>query len=273
MFSHHADIIRQSLSNATGADVTIAQKKLKGRDFIELWFSQIDKVNGPIVELSPAGTRRHNITLIFGSFSNKLVAQIKEADAESLQLARLLVGQLDNQFGVSFPAGMTLENWLIEDRAFRLEIERKGIDNYLSEKEIKETCKSIITPVLGALAELIGYEEMSPNTVTGHSVKEEGAEYLSVVARRERNPRNRLLCLQIHGDICNVCSFMPSNHYLSLGSIIEVHHIEQLAELEQPKIYDATTDLIPLCPNCHRAIHKKRPPYTPDELRSLLNET
>ena len=106
-----------------------------------------------------------------------------------------------------------------------------------------------------------------------YTVQEEGGSYLSTVARRERNPRNRLLCLQIHGDLCKVCGFNSSQFFPSLESIIEVHHIEQLAELDHPKIYDPAKDLIPLCPNCHRAIHKKRPPYLPDELRDLLNES
>jgi 5-methylcytosine-specific restriction protein A len=273
MLSYHLDLIQRSLSFATGADIKFAQKKRKGRDFIEIWFGEIDKVNGPIIELSPTGTRRHNIKLRFGSFSNKIIEQMKEADTESVQLARLLIDQLDNQFGVSFSSGMTLGNWSIEDRKFSLEVERKGIDDYLSEREIKDTCKNIITPVLGALAELIGYEEVSADALVSGSNEEEGAKYLSTIVRRERNPRNRLLCLQVHGDKCNVCGFTSAEQYSSLGSVIEVHHIEQLAELEKPKIYDPTEDLIPLCPNCHRAIHKKRPPYTPDELRGLLNGT
>lgn len=273
MLSNHLLLIQQSLSIATGADISIAQKKLKGRDFIELWFSAINKANGPVIELSPTGTRRHNVKLRFGSFSKGIIEQIKEADAESRQLAMLLISQLESKFGVSFSAGMTPENWSIEDRKFSLEIERKGIDEYLSESEITQTCKNIITPLLGALAELIGYEEMPIDMAMNDSEQEEGASYLSRVARRERNPRNRLLCIQIHGDFCNICGFIPSSHYPSLGSIIEVHHIEPLAELKRPKIYDPAKDLIPLCPNCHRAIHKRRPPYMPDELRGLLNES
>ena len=272
MLSNHLLLIQQSLSIATGADISIAQKKLKGRDFIELWFSALDKVNGPIIELSPTGTRRHNVKLRFGSFSKKIIEQIKEANTESAQLAMLLINQLQDEFGISFSAGMTPENWSIEDRKFSLEIERKGIDDYLSESEITKTCKNIITPVLGALAELIGYEEMPTDLVVNDSEQEEGASYHITVARRERNPRNRLLCIQIHGDFCNICGFISSSHYPSLGSIVEVHHIEQLSELRRPKKYDPAKDLIPLCPNCHRAIHKRRPPYTPDELRGFLNE-
>ena len=272
MLRHHLLLIKQSLSFATGADIEIAQKKVKGRDFIEIWFSQLDKVGGPIIELSPTGTRRHNVKLRFGSFSQAVIEIIKEADSERKQLARLLIGQLDKQVGVIFSAELDQDNWSIEDRKFGFEVERKGIDDYFSDSEITETCTKIIAPVLGALAELIGYEELPDTQPIEYSSKEEGAEYFSTVLRRERNPRNRLLCLEIHGDRCSLCGFTSKNHYPALGSIIEVHHIEQLSEIDGPRVYDPVTDLIPLCPNCHRAIHKRRPPYTPSELRELSNE-
>jgi len=272
MLRNHLFLIQQSLSFATGADIEIAQKKVKGRDFIEIWFSQLDKVGGPIIELSPKGTRRHNVKLRFGSFSQAVIEIIKGADSESKQLARLLIGQLDKQFGVTFSPEIDHDNWSIDDRDFGFEIERKGIDDYFSDSEITETCTKIIAPVLGALAELIGYEELPETQSIEYSSQKEGAEYFSKVLRRERNPRNRLLCLEIHGDRCTICGFSSENHYPSMGSIIEVHHIEQLSDIDRPRAYDPVTDLIPLCPNCHRAIHKKRPPYTPSQLREFYNE-
>jgi 5-methylcytosine-specific restriction protein A len=272
MLRHNLLLIKQSLSFAVGADIEISQKKVKGRDFIEIWFSQLDKVGGPIIELSPTGTRRHNVKLRFGSFSQTVIDIIKETDFERMQLARLLISQIDKQFGVTFSTEVDQDNWLIEDGKFGFEVERKGIVDYFSDREITETCNKIIVPVLGALAELIGYEELPDTQPIEYSPKEEGGEYFSTVLRRERNPRNRLLCLEIHGDRCSLCGFTSNNHYPSLGSIIEVHHIEQLSEIQRPRIYNPVTDLIPLCPNCHRAIHKKRPPFTPSELRELYNE-
>ena len=272
MLSHHLIQIKKSLSFTTGAEIEISQKKVRGRDSIEIWFGQLTKAEGPIIELSPAGTRRHHVKLRFGSFSHAVIEIIKEADAERQQLARLLIGQIDDKFGVIFSAELDRENWSIENKKFSFEIERKGIDTYLSDKAIIETCTQIIAPVLGALAELIGYEELPDIHPIEYSSKEEGAKYFSTILRRERNPRNRILCLEIHGDSCSICGYMSKNQYPSLSSIIEVHHIEQLAETEQPKVYNPKTDLIPLCPNCHRAIHKKRPPYTPSEMREMANE-
>jgi 5-methylcytosine-specific restriction protein A len=49
-----------------------------------------------------------------------------------------------------------------------------------------------------------------------------------------------------------------------------VHHLEPVASLDVPRVYNPATDLIPLCPNCHRAVHSRAPvPYQPEELKRL----
>ena len=79
-------------------------------------------------------------------------------------------------------------------------------------------------------------------------------------------------CLSIHGEICSVCGLNPKSVYGEvINSIIEVHHIEPLSEVAEARAYNPRTDLIPLCPNCHRAIHKRRPAYKPEELKGMLN--
>ena len=37
-------------------------------------------------------------------------------------------------------------------------------------------------------------------------------------------------------------------------------------------IVDPIKDLAPLCSNCHSMIHRRNPPYTIEELRTLLYE-
>lgn len=271
MLSKHINLIKQTISDATGADIELVLKKIKNRDLIEIWFSELDKTKGPIIELSPAGTLRHNIKMRFGSFSDELIEQIKKTNHESQQLARLLLKTLNKECSVFFPEGMNFENWQISSKGFSLEIERRGISNYLSDDAIAETCFKIITPVLGALAELIGYEEEELKSVMSPESNFEGEIILSKQTRRERNPRNRLVCINHHGDKCYVCGFVSSSNYPALSSIIEVHHIEPLSEIQEPKLYDPIRDLVPLCPNCHRAIHKKKPAFLPDELKDILN--
>ena len=81
----------------------------------------------------------------------------------------------------------------------------------------------------------------------------------SVVKRRERNPRNRVLCIRLKGERCAGCGLEPRKSYGSAGAIIEVHHLEPLSLLQAPRPYDPAFDLVPLCPNCHRAVHTRRP--------------
>ena len=33
---------------------------------------------------------------------------------------------------------------------------------------------------------------------------------------------------------------------------------------------DPINDLIPVCPNCHAMLHRRIPPYTPEELKNML---
>ena len=53
-------------------------------------------------------------------------------------------------------------------------------------------------------------------------------------------------------------------------NIIEVHHLVEISNRNTNYVVDPTKDLIPLCPNCHRAIHKKNPCYSIDELKQKI---
>jgi putative restriction endonuclease len=51
---------------------------------------------------------------------------------------------------------------------------------------------------------------------------------------------------------------------------IHVHHIKPLSESGETKV-DPKTDLIPLCPNCHAMVHKKKThTLSLEELKQLL---
>lgn len=80
--------------------------------------------------------------------------------------------------------------------------------------------------------------------------------YLSV--RRERDPRLREDALAIHGVECMACGFNFQKTYGDLGrGFIEVHHVVPLSELERTET-DPATDLIVLCSNCHRMVHRRK---------------
>lgn len=75
--------------------------------------------------------------------------------------------------------------------------------------------------------------------------------------RYERNPVNRLEAIRYHGLVCNVCGFNFEEVYGERGSgYIEVHHVEPISTYDGEQPVDPKTDLITVCSNCHRMIHR-----------------
>ena len=88
----------------------------------------------------------------------------------------------------------------------------------------------------------------------------------------ERDPRLRALAVAIHGTSCMVCGFNFGEFYGEWGrDYIEVHHVVPIAEIPESYETDPATDMVVLCSNCHRMIHRRRgSTLTPDELESNL---
>lgn len=86
----------------------------------------------------------------------------------------------------------------------------------------------------------------------------EGVRKLSKHVRYERNPYNRKEAIRIHGHLCRICGFEFNKVYGEdlARYYIEVHHIKQLAMGEQT--VDPAKDLLPVCANCHRMLHRKK---------------
>ena len=77
--------------------------------------------------------------------------------------------------------------------------------------------------------------------------------------RYERNPKNRKRAIEIHGIDCYVCGFNFEEIYGERGKdFIEVHHLQPLSTLEEVTEINPETDLVPLCANCHRMIHRNQ---------------
>jgi len=92
------------------------------------------------------------------------------------------------------------------------------------------------------------------------------------VNKYERDPRNRARAIQIHGSDCMVCGMNFGEEYgpVAVG-YIHVHHTVPLSQLGPNYSIDPAKELVPLCANCHAAAHRRNPPFTIEELRSLRN--
>jgi len=99
----------------------------------------------------------------------------------------------------------------------------------------------------------------------------EGSQQLVTVNRYERDPRLRIECLNHYGPTCRVCSFDFEATYGAIGrDYCHIHHTKPLATLSGPATVNAIEDLIPLCPNCHAMIHRRRPALDIQELKLML---
>jgi 5-methylcytosine-specific restriction protein A len=272
MIKAKADLIRETVEERTGATIKLDAKTDGVQKGLEIWFGDLTRNEGPLVTLRPSGLKRHLVSLRFGSYSAAVVKQIEQADAERVDLARALVRSIDGAATLSFPEATNAETWAINSPSFTLTAERKVRGNRQSDEEIIETCKSVVVPIMAALAELIGYEEASPLATLEADSEMEGAVTVSSVRRRERNPRNRLLCFHIHGYACVTCGIDPRDTFGANGSVMEVHHLQPLSQINEPRAYDPRSDLVPLCPTCHRVVHSRRPvPWSPAEVRGMMN--
>ncbi len=86
----------------------------------------------------------------------------------------------------------------------------------------------------------------------------DGIKKMTTHIRYERNPKNREAAIKSQGHICKICGFDFNKVYgpeLS-RDFIEVHHIQQVSEGE--KVIDPEKDLIVVCSNCHRMLHRKK---------------
>lgn len=271
MIKDKRDLILRGLSEGTGAAFAASEVHSGLRHGLRIWFDDFDEKHGPVAELRPFGLKGYRITLYFGNFSGEVIDQIRHAAQEDIQLARALIASVRGGIALEIP-GQHIDDWRVVDGSFRITATIRDQADQHEDTSLILICREVIVPMMAAMAELIGYDVIDEQ-ITEDIPAYEGAVLQSVVKRRERNPRNRLLCIRIHGERCKVCGLEPKTKYGAAGSIIEVHHREPLAALVEARPYDPSKDLVPLCPSCHRAVHTRRPiPYSPEDLVKLMED-
>ena len=100
----------------------------------------------------------------------------------------------------------------------------------------------------------------------------EGKTKQVLVNSYERNNEAREKCIEHFGLNCQVCDFNFQENFGELGNnFIHVHHKVDIATIGKEYIVNPITDLIPVCPNCHSMLHKRKPSYTIEELKNIMN--
>lgn len=132
------------------------------------------------------------------------------------------------------------------------------------EKELKTDETSNLSSQSGSVNIKEIYDEFSDdinysleNEVSNCTV--EGGETAYYVTRYERDNKNRQKAISIHGTKCMACGFDFEEIYGPWGkNFIEVHHVKPLFSLEEEVQINPKTDLVCLCSNCHRMVHRKK---------------
>lgn len=126
--------------------------------------------------------------------------------------------------------------------------------------------------VNNAAVSLIESKLIHNNDVDELESYEEGNKKSRFVTFYERNPKLRRQAIAIHGLNCKACGFNFGERYGSYADgLIHIHHIKPISQLDNPKIINPETDLIPLCANCHAVVHyKKFKTLSVDQLAALI---
>lgn len=102
----------------------------------------------------------------------------------------------------------------------------------------------------------------------------EGKQIQYFVTKYERIKGYRDQAIRIHGYTCKVCDINFKEKYGILGEgFIHIHHVKPLFSLTEEVIPDPKNDLVPVCPNCHAMLHRKRGVVmTVEELKSHISD-
>lgn len=99
----------------------------------------------------------------------------------------------------------------------------------------------------------------------------EGASFTVRVNAFERNPVARQKCINHYGARCTICGFNFGTAYGNAADgYIHVHHLQPLASIGEEYVIDPIKDLRPVCANCHAVIHMRQPPYSIEEVKTML---
>ena len=114
----------------------------------------------------------------------------------------------------------------------------------------------------------------SSSDLTTSLIDKEGKRIGYYTYRYERNSKLRQAAINHHGLGCACCEFNFGKIYGEIGKdFIEIHHTKPISSFTDEEIVNPITDLVPLCSNCHRMIHRRKGKVlTIDELKNLLRK-
>ena len=148
-------------------------------------------------------------------------------------------------------------------------------DDYIFKEKNVSTEVSTKTPIASQKEDSDDTPELSDVGMTEDDQSfPEGKKKLRQHLVRERNQalvsRKKGIAKKEAKLSCCICEFSFEEYYGDIGrDYIEAHHVLPVSELKE----DCETrleDIVLVCSNCHRILHRKRPWLGADELKSIL---
>jgi len=111
--------------------------------------------------------------------------------------------------------------------------------------------------------------------IADHAGYWEGAMVRVSVNRFERDRSARDECLRRFGHKCAACEKSLTELYgPEVEGLVHVHHTVPLSQIREGYSPDPTSDLVPICPNCHAVVHAGgRTVRTVEDVRKMLVRT
>ena len=136
-----------------------------------------------------------------------------------------------------------------------------------------QTCPESVVDFLLGTSENDGDNEFEVDYPADDENLYEGALVQVMANKYERNKAARQKCIDLKGYKCIVCGRDFEETYGDVGKgFIHVHHLVPIASVGKEYKLDVANDLAPVCPNCHYMLHRRKPPYSIEELRLIMEK-
>ena len=276
MVTFEADKLAEKIQTRFGLGISGDFEEIDGGTFVVIRPVDLERPNGFGIVLAKT-PRLIEASFRADAFTRGLLRAMAEADDEArVTFTTLVNNAVSDGFRVSIsvngnyvpaPYELPLGEWT------KLELDcdkRLGVSKSLPTHgqdlplEVASTC-------LGLVLTLLQVEEVADAIHGPDAGLPEGAKVQIVVNKYERSPANRAACIAHYGHLCQVCGFDFGAYYGDVGQdFIEVHHRVPVSSMGRAYRVNPTTDLVPVCGNCHAMLHRKDPPFSIDELRARL---
>ena len=239
--------------------------------------TDIPSPNGFMIQLN-TGWKSIDANFVPDTYAGDLI----RAMGNSLPLARNVFGslaisfnELGNRIKISINGSLVPKISELPPAPWnKFELSVRRLTDAVTESDdvLQSSAEEIASACLALILSLLPLEEAeNASTPLYESGLPEGACTKVTVNKYERSPVNRALCIAAHGSVCHVCSFDFGKVYGQLGQgYIEVHHRIPVSRMGASYVIDPIRDLVPLCSNCHSAVHQTDPPFELETLISIV---